>query len=52
MLKNKMVKMRNLLFSLNDVQTTYEESTSFSEIRTISIDFEKDDSKFKLLVPM
>jgi predicted secreted protein with PEFG-CTERM motif len=42
-------KDEEFIILINDVETTYEESTSFSEIRTISIDFEKNDSKVQII---
>tara|TARA_B100001142_G_scaffold167692_1_gene167512 strand:- start:7 stop:768 length:762 start_codon:yes stop_codon:yes gene_type:complete len=42
-------KDEEFIILINDVQTTYEESTSFSEIRTISIDFQKNDSKVEII---
>jgi len=42
-------KDEEFIILINDVQTTYEESTSFSEIRTISIDFQKNDSKIQII---
>ena len=42
-------KDEEFIILINDVQTTYEESTTFSEIRTLSIDFEKDDSKIEII---
>jgi predicted secreted protein with PEFG-CTERM motif len=42
-------KDEEFIIIINDVQTTYKESTTFSEIRTLSIDFEKDDSKIQII---
>ena len=43
------MKEEQILTLINDIQTIYEESTSFSEIRTISINFEKNDSKIQII---
>ena len=42
-------KDEEFIILINDVQTTYEESTSFSTIRTISVDFEKNDSRIQII---
>jgi len=42
-------KDEKFIILIDDIQTTYEESSSFSEIRTISIDFEENDSKIQII---
>ena len=42
-------KDEEFIILINDIQTTYEESSSFSEIRTISVDFEKNDSRIQII---
>jgi predicted secreted protein with PEFG-CTERM motif len=42
-------KDEKFIILIDDVQTTYEESSSFSTIRTITIDFEKNDSSIQLI---
>ena len=42
-------KDEKFIILINDVQTTYDESTSFSTIRTISITFEENDSKIQII---
>jgi len=42
-------KDEEFIILINDIQITYEESTSFSEIRTISIDFQKNDSTIQII---
>jgi len=34
---------------IDNMETTYDEPTLYSEIRTITIDFEKDDSKIQII---
>jgi len=45
-------KDEEFIILINDVQTTYEESQSFSEFRTLTINFDKEIQKFKLLEHM
>ena len=42
-------KDEKFIILIDDIQTTYEESTSFSTLRTISIDFEKNDSTIQII---
>jgi predicted secreted protein with PEFG-CTERM motif len=42
-------KDEEFIILIDNIQTTYEESSSFSEIRTISVDFEKNDSKIQII---
>jgi predicted secreted protein with PEFG-CTERM motif len=42
-------KDEEFIILIDNIQTTYDESSSFSEIRTISIDFEKNDSKIQII---
>ena len=34
---------------IDNMETTYDEPTLYSEIRTITIDFQKDDSKIQII---
>ena len=49
MLKNKMVKMKNFIILVNNVQTTYDQIRSESTVRTIGINFEKGDSEIQII---
>ena len=42
-------KDEEFIILINDVQTIYEESSSFSEFRTLTINFEKGDSEIQII---
>ena len=42
-------KDEEFIILINDVQTTYEESSSFSEFRTLTINFEEGDSEIQII---
>jgi len=42
-------KDEEFIILINDVQTTYEESQSFSEFRTLTIDFDQGDSEIQII---
>jgi predicted secreted protein with PEFG-CTERM motif len=42
-------KDEEFIILINNVQTTYEESLSFSEVRTITINFEEGDSEIQII---
>ena len=42
-------KDEEFIILINDVQTTYDESQSFSEFRTLTIDFDQGDSEIQII---
>jgi predicted secreted protein with PEFG-CTERM motif len=42
-------KDEEFIILINDVQTTYEESSSFSEFRTLTINFDRGDSEIQII---
>ena len=42
-------KDEEFIIIINDVQTTYEESLSFSEFRILTIDFDQGDSEIQII---
>ena len=42
-------KDEEFIILINDVQTTYEESSSFSEFRTLTINFDQGDSEIQII---
>jgi hypothetical protein len=42
-------KDEEFIILINDVQTTYEESLSFSEFRTLTINFDQGDSEIQII---